>query len=256
MAAERGRTRPERRGELGGRGPHQSTTGKTGSGRKRTPVAPCSLQKQAERIERGQKRRQRTPTVSGTTSGGRKAPRSPWTPGLHPLCLREVPVPPEPAEERVGREHLGELKQQLGGRARATSSRRQLGGEPTGRAHTRCAPGVLRERGQAQRTLFAFAAKGSEGSTRATAEQSGAGRTAQEGGKATSSTQLRLTRRRPQAPRKLLRKHPPPQRRAPQERVDPPKRAAPPIRPLGSTIESPARFRNRNPPRERDGSRP
>ena len=29
----------------------------------------------------------------------RKAPRSPWTPGLHPLCLREVPVPPEPAEE-------------------------------------------------------------------------------------------------------------------------------------------------------------
>ena len=99
MAAERGRTRPERRGELGGRGPHLSTAGKTGRGTR-------SLQKQAERIERGQKRRLENPHREREEPPAPEAPAAPpeeesseesLDTGAPPVVLREAPVPPEPA---------------------------------------------------------------------------------------------------------------------------------------------------------------
>ena len=144
---------------------------KDGEWKKKNTRGTRSLQKQAERIERGQKRRlenRRRQRPQHNHQRRRKAPRSPWTLGLHPLCCRSA-GPAEPRRRRVGREHLGELEQQqLGGGAGATAS--PPGSEPAGGTHT------LRKRVQTQRALLA-----SEGPTPATAEQSGAGGTAKGG---------------------------------------------------------------------------
>ena len=185
MAAERGRTRPARRGELGGKDHHQNTTGKDGEWKKKNTRGTRSLQKQAERIERGQKRRLENPHREREEPPAPEAPAAPpeeesseesLDTEAPPLVLQEAPVPQKPADE--------ESEESSSDSSSSSSSEQEPEPLPAHPAVSQQAERIRAVRlesseseGKPSGPLFT-----SKGPSPATAEQSGAGGTAKEGG--------------------------------------------------------------------------